>query len=92
MLAERLGWAPERLTEALRHGGGVNFFDAINGARVQEVQQLARRPENAAISFLVLAHEAGFASKSAFYEAFRRHAGCTPAAWRRRSASKSSSQ
>jgi AraC-like DNA-binding protein len=84
MLADRLGWGPERLTAALRHGGGVNFFDAINAARVREVQQLARKPANAHISLLVLAHEAGFGSKSAFYDAFRRHAGCTPAEWRRR--------
>lgn len=84
MLAGRLGWGSERLTEALRHGGGVNFFDAINAARVQEVQQLARKPENARVSLLVLAHQAGFGSKTAFYDAFRRHVGCTPAAWRRR--------
>jgi AraC-like DNA-binding protein len=84
MLADRLGWGPERLTAALRHGGGVNFFDAINAARVRELQYLARKPANARVSLLVLAHEAGFGSKSAFYDAFRRHAGCTPAAWRRR--------
>ncbi|OFV94145.1 MAG: hypothetical protein A3H95_16140 [Acidobacteria bacterium RIFCSPLOWO2_02_FULL_64_15] len=84
MLADRLGWGPERLTAALRHGGGVNFFDAINAARVREVQRLARNPENARVSLLVLAHQAGFGSKTAFYDAFRRHAGCTPAVWRHR--------
>lgn len=84
MLADRLGWASERLTEALRHGGDVNFFDAINAARVREVQHLVGKPENARVSLLVLAHQAGFGSKTAFYDAFRRHAGCTPAAWRRR--------
>jgi AraC-like DNA-binding protein len=62
----------------------LNFFDAINAARVREVQQLSRMPANGSVSLLVLAHEAGFGSKSAFYEAFRRHAGCTPAEWRRR--------
>jgi AraC-like DNA-binding protein len=84
MFADRLGWEPERLTAALRYGGGVSFFDAINAARVREVQQLARRPANVRISLLVLAHEAEFGSKSAFYDAFRRHAGCPPAEWRRR--------
>jgi AraC-like DNA-binding protein len=92
MLADRLGWGPERLTAALRHGGGVNFFDAINAARVREVQQLARQPANGSVSLLVLAHEAGFGSKSAFYEAFRRHAGCTPADWRRRQVDEKTSE
>jgi AraC-like DNA-binding protein len=83
-LADRLGWGPDRLTKALRHGGGTNFFHAINGARVHEVQALAGQSRNARISLLSLAHDAGFGSKSAFYEAFQRHAGCSPAAWRKR--------
>lgn len=82
-IADRLGWAPERLTQALRHGGGTNFFDAVNSARVREVIAMLARPANDRVSLLTLAHEAGFGSKSAFYEAFQRHAGCTPAAWRR---------
>jgi AraC-like DNA-binding protein len=82
-LADRLGWAPDRLTSALRNGGKTSFFDAINAGRVREVQRLAAEPRNARISLLALAHDAGFGSKSAFYEAFQRHEGCSPAAWRR---------
>ncbi|MFT4911861.1 MAG: AraC-like DNA-binding protein [Brevundimonas sp.] len=82
-LADRLGWAPERLTMALRQGGGLTFFDAINAARVREVQALSADPANAEVSLLALAHDAGFGSKSAFYDAFRRHTGTAPAAWRR---------
>lgn len=82
-LADRLGWAPDRLTTAFRYGGGTTFFRAINGARVIEVQRLAVEPKNARISLLALALDAGFGSKSAFYEAFQRHVGCSPAVWRR---------
>jgi AraC-like DNA-binding protein len=82
-LADQLGWGPDRLTKALRHGGGTSFFDAINRARVNEVQALAAESRNARMSLLALAHDAGFGSKSAFYEAFQRHSGCSPAAWRR---------
>jgi AraC-like DNA-binding protein len=82
-LAETLGWAPERLTRSLRHGGGTKFFDAINAARVREVQELAADPRNDRVSILALAHDAGFGSKTAFYNAFQRHVGCSPAAWRR---------
>jgi AraC-like DNA-binding protein len=83
-LADQLGWAPDRLTRALRHGGGTNFFNAINRARVHEVQALAGESRNARLSLLSLGHDAGFGSKSAFYEAFQRHAGCSPAVWRKR--------
>ncbi|HYF23511.1 MAG TPA: helix-turn-helix domain-containing protein [Caulobacteraceae bacterium] len=82
-LADRMGWGGSRLTQALKHGGGTTFFDAINAARVRELQALAAQPDNADASLLVLAYEAGFGSKSCLYEAFRRHAGATPAAWRR---------
>lgn len=83
VLADRLGWAPERLTCALRLGGKVSFFDAVNAARVRELQALAADARNAEVSLLALAYDAGFGSKSALYEAFQRHAGSTPAAWRR---------
>jgi AraC-like DNA-binding protein len=82
-LAEALGWAPERLAQSLRHGGGTSFFDAINAARVREVQELATDARNDRVSLLALAHDAGFGSKTAFYNAFQRHVGCSPAAWRR---------
>jgi AraC-like DNA-binding protein len=89
MLSDRLGWAPERLTTAFREGG-TSFFDAINAARVQEVKRRANDPLTARLSLLVLAFDAGFGSKTAFYDAFQRYAGCTPAAWRRREAARRS--
>jgi AraC-like DNA-binding protein len=81
-LSDELGWAPERLTRAFRLGGDSSFFDSINRARVEEVQALARDPANAQLSMLRLGLEAGFGSKTALYDAFQRHAGCTPAGWR----------
>jgi AraC-like DNA-binding protein len=83
MLADQLGWAPERLTAAFRVGGAVNFFDAINAARVREVQSLAGDPANRRTSLLAMSQDAGFGSKTSFYEAFHRHVGCAPATWRR---------
>jgi AraC-like DNA-binding protein len=83
MVADRLGWAPERLTRALK-GGDVNFFCAINAARVLEVQRAMADPRNSKTSILALGHDAGFGSKTALYDAFRRSAGCSPAEWRSR--------
>jgi AraC-like DNA-binding protein len=81
-LADRLGWAPERLTQAFRAGGGTNFHDAILQARLEEMARLARDPVNARVTTLALGLDAGFGSKSAMYEAFRRELNTSPAAWR----------
>jgi AraC-like DNA-binding protein len=83
-LADRLGWAPERLTRALRDGGGANFFNTINAARVAEVQKAMADPQKARTSVLALGFDAGFGSKTALYDAFGRATGCSPAEWRRR--------
>jgi AraC-like DNA-binding protein len=82
-LADELGWAPERLTLAFRVGGGTNFHDAVLRARLAEMETLARDPANAGVTTLALGLDAGFGSKSAMYDAFRRELSTTPAAWRR---------
>lgn len=82
-LADALGWAPERLTLAFRAGGGTSFHDAILRARIDEMARLARDPVNARVTTLALGFDAGFGSKSAMYDAFRRELDISPAAWRR---------
>jgi len=86
-LANQLGWAPDRLTAALRLGAGGNFHDFVNRQRVETLKALARDPKHAKVNLLRLAHDAGFGSKSAFYAAFREAEGMTPARWRREFAS-----
>jgi AraC-like DNA-binding protein len=83
-LADRLGWAPYRLTQALRLGGSTNFHDFVNRARVEAVKKDVLDPKHANASLLALAFDAGFGSKSAFYEVFRAVEGVAPARWRAR--------
>lgn len=82
-LSDEMGWAPERLTQAFRMGGETNFHDAVLAARLQEMERLARDTANARVTTLALGLDAGFGSKSAMYEAFRRELNTSPAAWRR---------
>jgi AraC-like DNA-binding protein len=82
-LADALGWAPERLTQAIRIGGDTNFHDAVLRARLAEMERLARDPVNRRVTTLALGFDAGFGSKSAMYEAFRRELDTSPGAWRR---------
>lgn len=82
-LSDEMGWAPERLTQAFRIGGETSFHDAVLSARLQEMERLARDPANVRVTTLALGLDAGFGSKSAMYEAFRRELNTSPAAWRR---------
>jgi AraC-like DNA-binding protein len=83
-LASRLGVSPQAVSQALSQGAQSNFSDYIAGWRVQEAQQLLSDPAWDRLTVDALAESAGFASRSAFYKAFRRLTGETPTAYRRR--------
>jgi AraC-like DNA-binding protein len=82
-LAERIGTSPQLLSQYLNHMLGLNFFDYINGLRVEEVKQLICDPAHAEEALLDLAFRSGFNSKSTFNAAFKKITGMTPSAWRK---------
>lgn len=82
-LAERLETTPHRLSEVLNGQLMLSFYDFINGYRVREVQQRLVGPDGARYTYLALALEAGFASKSTFNAAFKKLTGLTPSEYRR---------
>ena len=80
-LAAMLSTTPHKLSEVLNAHLGQTFYDFVNGYRVRAVQQrlaTAGKPPK----LLVLALDAGFASKSTFNEVFKKHTGQTPSAYR----------
>jgi AraC-like DNA-binding protein len=84
-LAERLGTTPHRLSEVLNAQLALSFYDFVNGYRVREVQERLSGPDGAQFTYLALALEAGFASKSTFNAAFKKLTGVTPSEYRRAS-------
>jgi len=82
-LAERLDTTPHRLSEVLNAQLGQSFYDFINGYRVREVQARLLGPDGARLTYLALALDAGFASKSTFNAVFKKHTGMTPSEYRR---------
>lgn len=81
-LAARLRTTPHKLSEVLNSEVGQTFYDFVNGYRVREVQRRIREGEARALKILALALDAGFASKSTFNEAFKKHTGQTPSNFR----------
>jgi AraC-like DNA-binding protein len=81
-LAGRLNTVPYKLSEVLNGQLGQTFHDFVNGYRVREVQRRIRAGDARSLKLLALAMDAGFASKSAFNEAFKKHTSQTPSAFR----------
>jgi AraC-like DNA-binding protein len=81
-LAGRLNSTPHKLSEVLNSQMGQTFYDFVNGYRVREVQRRIRAGDTRSLKMLALAMDAGFASKSAFNEVFKKHTSQTPSAFR----------
>jgi AraC-like DNA-binding protein len=81
-LAGRLDSTPHKLSEVLNLQIGQTFYDFVNGYRVREVQRRIKAGDARSLKMLALAMDAGFASKSAFNEVFKKHTSQTPSAFR----------
>jgi AraC-like DNA-binding protein len=81
-LAARLNSTPHKLSEVLNSEIGQTFYDFVNGYRVREVQRRIKAGEARSLRVLALAMDAGFASKSTFNDAFKRHTRQTPSGFR----------
>jgi AraC-like DNA-binding protein len=81
-LASRLGSTPHKVSMVLNSEMQQTFYDFVNGYRVREVQRRIRAGHAGSLKMLALAMDAGFASKSAFNEVFKKHTSQTPSAFR----------
>ena len=82
-LAGLLEISPHNLSEVINTRLNQNFFDYINGYRVEQVKEDLTDPEKENLTVLAIAFEAGFNSKSSFYSIFKRVTGMTPTDYRK---------
>ena len=71
------------LSQVINAGFEMSFFDYLNCYRIEEAKRLLARYDHPARSILSVAFDVGFNSNSAFYSAFKRLCGQTPAQYRR---------
>lgn len=77
-LANRLEIHPNYLSQVINDLEGVNFYDYINTLRIEEFIKLVSLPVNQKFTFLALAYDCGFNSKSAFNRFFKKTTDLSP--------------
>lgn len=82
-LADEVGCSVNNLSQVINAGFGTSFFDYLNRYRIDHAKVLLTCRERHDSAILNIAFEVGFNSNSAFYCAFKKYVGQTPAQYRR---------
>jgi AraC-like DNA-binding protein len=77
-LAEQVYTLPNHLSQVINEKENQNFFDFINGYRVNAVKNRIQAGKLSEHTLLGLALDCGFNSKASFNRAFKKHTGLTP--------------
>lgn len=83
-LAQKIGISKNHLTQVLNERLKVNFYEYINGRRVDEAKKMICSPAYNHLTLTGIGLEAGFKSKTAFNQNFKKVTGCTPTEWKRK--------
>jgi AraC-like DNA-binding protein len=81
--SERLDTQPYLVSQAINAVLQKNFFDLINGYRVEEAKRLLKDPDFHKYSLVAIGFEAGFNSKTAFNTVFKKYTGLTPSEYKK---------
>lgn len=82
-LADQLGIKSYRLTIVIKKGLGTNFYDLINGLRIEHAKSLLCQRDSR-MNLLGVAADSGFNSKSVFNYLFKKSTSLTPSQFRSR--------
>lgn len=77
-LAGEMGVSSHDLSWLLNEGFGKNFFQFINGYRVEEAKSLMLSEKHRHLNLLGIAYAAGFNSKTTFNTTFKKETGLSP--------------
>ena len=81
-LAEIVNCSVNHLSQVINAGLGMSFFDYLNSHRIEHAKKLLADPDDC-MPVLNIAYTVGFNSNSAFYAAFKKYVGVTPAQYRK---------
>ena len=81
--SEQIGLKSRDVSIIINSHYNSNFFEFINGYRVEEAKRLLVAPENKSDTILDIIYKSGFNSQSAFHRFFKRITGVTPSEYRK---------
>lgn len=82
-LSAELNISGHYLSQVINEQLKLNFFDFVNGYRVQTFKEMIKQPEYSNYSLLGIAFECGFNSKTAFNRIFKQSTGLTPSQFKK---------
>jgi len=82
-LSKLVSTSPNYLSQVINEQLQMNFFDFINSYRIETAKELIINPLPHTRTILDIAMESAFNSKSAFYTAFKKQMGITPAEFKK---------
>ena len=82
-LAEVVDCSINHLSQVINSGFDMSFFDYLSQYRIRYAKELLTRCDGQNTAILNIAFTVGFNSNSAFYSAFKKRVGMTPAQYRR---------
>jgi len=77
-VADYLNISPNHLSQVINENLNKNFFDFVNGYRVDMVKKKMLDSANSNLTLLGMAFDSGFNSKSSFNSIFKKVTGSTP--------------
>ena len=84
ILAKTVGCSVNNLSQVINSGFGTSFFDYLNRYRIEHAKELLTGLDSQSNAILHVAFTVGFNSNSAFYSAFKKYVGMTPAQYRQK--------
>lgn len=81
-LSKATGIPKHIITQALNEYLGKNFYTLINEYRINEAMRMIRDEKYKNWTFMAIAYECGFNSKTAFYTVFKKITNTTPTEYR----------
>jgi len=85
LVADSLGLSPSYLSRTINAELGTSFSDYVNAFRVEAAKNFLENPEFSNYTIVSIGLEAGFNSKSAFFDVFKKATGKTPSEYKKES-------
>lgn len=83
-LAQQCAWSQAHLSQIINTHFKVNFYDFINQYRIEEAKSMLLSPHHDRLSFLGIAFDCGFKSKSSFNRYFKKYTGLSPTEFKKK--------